>query len=364
MSLHIVTIIGARPQFIKAAVVSRAVGKYNSKIRETIIHTGQHYDDNMSSLFFHQLDIPEPNFNLGIGSGSHGQMTGQMIIALEKAMIDLNPDVVLVYGDTNSTLAGALAASKHHFPVAHVEAGLRSYNKRMPEEQNRVLTDHLSSFLFCPTATAKQNLAKESIVDGVDVCGDVMLDASLYYRRNLGEKSSIRTDLNVDDQRYALVTCHREENTNSSSRFENIMAAIARISASMTVVFPAHPRISKSVHSALKAHGNHNVILTDPVGYFEMMDLQLHADAVLTDSGGVQKEAYFLRVPCLTMRDETEWIETLDSGANTLVGANTDTIIGQFRKVVDNPLDVECNSHAFGRGDAAERILDVLLDKH
>ena len=355
--MHILTIIGARPQFVKAAVLSRYI-KNNPHlgVRETIVHTGQHYDQNMSDIFFTEMDIPQPNYNLHIGSGSHGKMTGLMLEKIEGLLFELKPDVVLVYGDTNSTLAGALAASKLHIPVAHVEAGLRSYMMAMPEEQNRRLTDHLSTWLFCPTEAAIENLKKEGIVstnsapspDHKVVCktGDIMYDASLYYRQ---KNVVIQTPDN-----FILLTIHRAENTDDPVRLKNIVQAVNSLSEKR-FIFPVHPRTKKILAKHGLQFGNH-VTLIEPIGYLEMLKYEDTCSAVLTDSGGVQKEAFFFQKPCVTMRDTTEWVELVTSGWNTLTGADTEKIVSVIRNI-HAPADYPC---LYGDGHTAEKIVEVL----
>ena len=349
----IVTVVGARPQFIKAAVLSRLIiEEYGDSCREIIIHTGQHYDKNMSQIFFQEMNIPEPDINLEIGSGSHGKMTGRMLEGIENTLLREKPDILLVYGDTNSTLAGALAASKLHIPVAHVEAGLRSFNMQMPEEQNRILTDHIASFLFCPTDTAAANLLNEGIKHGVHNVGDVMLDASLYYRKLFSDHSQ-ELDNNIDS--FVLMTLHRAENTDNPERLESIVNAVNR-SSNRTFILPLHPRTRKALDSAALSFNSHvNVI--DPVGFREMLNLEETCEIVLTDSGGVQKEAFFLKKPCITMRDQTEWTETVDAGCNTLVGANEDKIAAALnRSSYSNEWP-----NLYGTGSSGRTILKELM---
>ena len=309
--MKVATIVGARPQFIKCAPVSR---KLRESAAEVLIHTGQHYDSNMSELFFHDLEIPEPDYNLGVGSGTHGEQSGEMLKQIEKVLLKEKPDYVLVFGDTNSTLAGALAAAKLCIPVAHVEAGLRSFNRRMPEEINRVVTDHLSSLLFCPTETSVNNLAREGITEGVHLVGDVMYDALLLNSRRAEEKSKILEALRLQPKSYFLATVHRAENTDDPRRLAAIVKAFEMISDIFTVVWPVHPRTRKVLESyGLRKNGQSFSIL-DPVSYLDMLCLEKDAKGILTDSGGVQKEAYWLKVPCITLREESEWIETLQYG--------------------------------------------------
>ncbi len=327
--MKILTVVGARPQFIKLAPLSKILRE--NGISEIIVHTGQHYDENMNDLFFKELEIPEPDYNLGIGSGNHGEQTGRMLIEIEKIMLKEKPDLVIVFGDTNSTLAGALAASKLHIKLAHVEAGLRSFNKRMPEEINRVLTDHISDILFCPTQTAVENLKNEGIIIGVYLVGDVMFDALLHFSKISDMKSNILERLNIKQKEYYLATIHRAENTDDYERLKNILTAFSKMDE--MVVFPIHPRTRKmiSYYRLDDLLENDNVKVIDPVGYLDMLKLERNAKAILTDSGGVQKEAFWLKVPCITLRDETEWIETVNLGWNRLVGSNVEKILEAVR---------------------------------
>ena len=315
MSQRIVTIVGARPQFIKAAALSRAL-RAEPSLSEDLIHTGQHFDDNMSDVFFRELAMPPPRFNLDIHGGHHGQMTGRMLEAIEALLLDLRPRLVLVYGDTNSTLAGALAAAKLHIPIAHVEAGLRSFNRRMPEELNRVLVDHLAALLFCPTFDALANLRAEGITAGVYHTGDVMFDATLHARAAALEQSDILTRLALAPGHYVLCTIHRSENTDDESRLRALLEHVRQVAGAQPIVLPLHPR----TRQALARFGidTDGLRLLEPLGYFDMHRLLAGAAQVLTDSGGVQKEAYFHRVPCVTLRDDTEWTETLAAGWNRL----------------------------------------------
>lgn len=366
--LEIMTIVGARPQFVKAAVFSRRVRTlhYVDKIHETIVHTGQHYDDNMSDVFFREMEIPEPDINIGIGSGNHGAVTGAMLAGIERLIIERKPDLVMVYGDTNSTLAGALAASKLHVPVAHVEAGLRSYMMVMPEEQNRRLTDHLATWLFCPTDTAVANLAREGIANNdlkhpssdkkaVLQCGDIMYEASLYYRKKALEQN--QDWLCTLPEEFALLTIHRAENTDDQRRLTAIINALNRFEG-ISFVFPIHPRTKKILARyglELKAH----IHVIEPVGYFDMLVLEARCSFVVTDSGGVQKEAYFFQKPCITLRDATEWIELIEHGWNTLVGADEDKILralASMQKYGDT-------ASLYGDGTTAARIADTLLSR-
>lgn len=315
MTHRILTIVGARPQFIKAAALSRAL-REEASITEDLLHTGQHFDDNMSDVFFRELAIPAPRFNLEIHGGPHGQMTGRMLEAIEAVMLEQRPDLVLVYGDTNSTLAGALAAAKLHIPLAHVEAGLRSFNRRMPEEVNRVLVDHMSALLFCPTFDAIAHLAREGITEGVHHTGDVMYDATRHAREAALAHSRILEWLALTPGGYVLCTIHRSENTDDEQRLRAVVAHVKEVAGDQTVVLPLHPRTRQAFARLGIAPEGWQII--EPLGYFDMHRLLAGAAQVLSDSGGVQKEAYFHRVPCVTLRDETEWTETLAAGWNRL----------------------------------------------
>jgi UDP-GlcNAc3NAcA epimerase len=362
-------VVGARPQFIKAAVVSRLIrsGQYQEKIRECLVHTGQHYDDNMSAVFFREMEIPEPDINLQIGSGTHGAMTGAMLARLEKVMMEQKPDVVLVYGDTNSTLAGALAASKLHIPVVHVEAGLRSFMMAMPEEQNRIIADKLSTVLFCPTEAAIHNLVHEGIQfaqpalpsadqKAVFLSGDVMLDESLYYREKQKDLPLDEPLVSHIEVPFYLVTLHRAENTNDLVRLASIVKALNEFDT-VPAILPLHPRTRKILSQQGLAFAAHiNVI--DPVGYFDMLALEDRCQFVVTDSGGVQKEAYFFGKPCITLRDSTEWIELVQHGWNTLVGANTEKILAALQSMPRYGESVQL----YGDGHAGEFIVQTLLN--
>lgn len=358
-TIKIATVIGARPQFIKAAVVSRAFKAMPQSVSEIIIHTGQHFDANMSDIFFEELDIPKPHFHLGVGGGSHGQNTGRMLEKIEEVLIKEKPDVLLVYGDTDSTLAGALAAVKLHIPVAHVEAGLRSFNRKMPEEINRVLTDHASELLFTPTDTAVKNLINEGIAaDKIKQVGDVMYDAALYYGAQVDEANDILERLGLRSKKYALATLHRAENVDDEKRLRSILAGLENYPK--TIVWPLHPRTKAKLTSfGIVMPANMQVI--DPVGYLDMIMLEKHAVLIATDSGGVQKEAYFHKVPCITTRDETEWIELVMQGANIITGADTKKIIAAVQQsanidkaVFDAPL--------YGEGNTGKQIVDTLVE--
>jgi UDP-GlcNAc3NAcA epimerase len=313
--MRLVTIAGARPQFVKVAVVARALASFDL-IEHVIIHTGQHFDHRMSAQFFDELAIPEPDYNLGIAGGPHGQMTGRMMEAIEAILMEIVPEAVLIYGDTNSTLAGALVAAKLHLPVHHIEAGLRSFNRRMPEEVNRVLSDHVSKLLFCPTSTAVEHLAREGISEGVHLVGDVMYDATLFAKEAARQRSTIIADLNLKNRDYVLLTLHRAENTDDPARLAEMCRYVEEQAEGQTVVFPVHPRTKQ----AFKRFGiePQGLRMIEPVGYIDMHMLIGGAAMVITDSGGLQKEACFHRVPCLTLRDETEWTETIEAGWNRL----------------------------------------------
>jgi UDP-GlcNAc3NAcA epimerase len=362
--MKIITIVGARPQFIKAAMVSRAIAGHNrrghSPIEEQILHTGQHYDENMSGIFFDDMDIPRPAWELPCGESSHGGMTGRMLAEIEKILLDVRPDRALVYGDTNSTLAGALAAAKLHIPVAHVEAGLRSFNKQMPEEINRILTDHVSSLLLCPTLTAVHNLANEGIDDGVHHVGDVMYDAALLFGARAEASSGILRHLGIEDRPFRLCTVHRAENTDSRERLSSIFEALAECAAeTFPVVVPLHPRTRRCLESyglLAQAERHPGILLTPPLGYLDMTLLEKRAVTILTDSGGVQKEAYFHRTPCITLRDETEWIETVESGWNRIAGWQAARILRCIQQ--SRPATQEIDE--YGTGCAAALITRLL----
>jgi UDP-N-acetylglucosamine 2-epimerase len=353
--LKILSIVGARPQFIKAAPVSRAL---RPLAHEILLHTGQHYDYGLSAIFFEELHIPQPDYNLGVGSGTHGWQTGQMLMRIEEVLLAEQPDWVLVYGDTNSTLAGALAAVKLHIPVAHVEAGLRSFNRSMPEEHNRVLTDHAADLLLCPTHTAVDNLAHEGISQGIHLVGDVMVDALLYNAQLAEQQSTILSRLSLSPGHYAVVTAHRPRNTDDPARLRAIMSALEEIAQRMPVVFPAHPRTRQAME-ALDYRPGPGLHVIDPVGYLDILALQKNARLLLTDSGGMQKEAYLFGVPCLTLREETEWVETVDAGWNLLVGADRQAIVRaarEFRPRGQPP-------PVFGDGHASNRIAALLTEQ-
>ncbi len=353
----VLTIVGARPQFIKAASVSREFKK--SAVNEIIVHTGQHFDANMSDVFFREMEIPSPHYHLEINSLGHGAMTGRMLEKIEEVLIKEKPGIVVVYGDTNSTLAGAFAAAKLHIPVAHVEAGLRSFEMKMPEEINRIVTDRISQLLFCPTITAVRNLEKEGFLNfdcEIINTGDVMYDTVLFYQKKARENSNILQANNLSKQGFVLATLHRAENTNDPDRLKSICRALNEIHSQVPVVIPMHPRTKgylDSLNVTLKAQ------VIEPVGYFDMLTLLENCQLVLTDSGGLQKEAYFFDKFCLTLRDQTEWIELVDAGANEVVGANTEKILSAFRRNKNNVIQAK---PLFGSGDAAKKIAEKICE--
>lgn len=358
--MKIGTIVGARPQFIKAATVSRVIAS-RSDMNELIIHTGQHYDANMSHQFFEELNIPEPAYNLNVGSGLHGQQTGQMLAAIEEVLIKEKPDWVLIYGDTNSTLAGALAAAKLHIPVAHVEAGLRSFNRKMPEEINRITADHLSSILFAPTENGYNQLIKEGIEAAqIFNVGDVMYDATLFYNEYNASRKTLLDTLNLKDRTYGLATIHRAENTDDLSRLKNICNAFIELSQDMQIVLPIHPR-TRGVLSKLQLLKTleESVMLLEPIGYLDMLALEQHAKCIITDSGGVQKEAYFNQVPCITLRDETEWVELVEAGWNRLCSPIQPFSLQAF--MAEGHPKVSAVK-LYGDGNAAEKIVKILCN--
>jgi len=373
--MELITVIGARPQFIKAAVVSRALAIHNQgvtssslRINEKIVHTGQHYDDNMSQIFFKELEIPVPKYNLGIGSGNHGEITGAMLKKIEAVLLKEKPDCVLVYGDTNSTLAGALSASKLHIPVAHVEAGLRSYNRRMPEEINRLVADHVSDILFCPTQQAVENLRIEGIVSAekpegplhkvnkrhrnVALVGDVMFDSVVYHRQ-----FSIKPQFELP-QEFILATLHRAENTDNPGRLRTIFKAFKKINRKIPIILPLHPRTKKKIADLISQTSSSRFRIVEPVSYREMIYLLEKCTLVMTDSGGLQKEAFFFKKPCVTLRDETEWVELVKLGYNYIAGSDTKQILDavniMLKKKIDSKIDL------YGHGDAGRRTVKIL----
>lgn len=360
--MKIVTIIGARPQFIKAAAVSRALRKYH---KEVLVHTGQHYDTNMSDIFFKELEIPKPDYNLGVGSGSHARQTSEMMIGIEKILIDETPHCVLVYGDTNSTLAGALTASKLKIPVIHVEAGLRSYNMNMPEEINRILTDRISRVLFCPTKTAVSNLREEGIHHGIYYIGDVMCDAVLYYSNKISsqDKKEYIKKLQIlygdgIPNKWYLATLHRAENTESTTNIAQVLSAFEELAE--PVIFPVHPRTRKMVLQLCTELHLKNVLVTEPIGYLEMLYFTKNAIKVITDSGGLQKEAYILHTPCVTIREQTEWVETLSGNYNILAHPLKEDVLRKVNKTVIGGSE---HSDFYGNGNAAEQLCRILQEE-
>lgn len=352
----IITIVGARPQFVKAAAVSREMA--NSNIHEILVHTGQHFDKNMSDVFFDEMQIPKPDFNLEINSLSHGAMTGRMMEQIEKLAIEIKPDGLMVYGDTNSTIAGALAAKKLHIPVIHVESGLRSFNMDMPEEVNRILTDRISDILFCPTESAVQNLKREGFDNyncQIIQNGDVMYDAALFYSNLAEEKATVFNNSSIKPEEYILVTLHRQENTDEPNRLREIVSALNEIHKKYGVVIPLHPRTRKKLDQF-------NIELQaktiDPVGYFDMIQLIKNSRFVMTDSGGLQKEAYFFKKACITMRDQTEWVELVNHGFNFLTGANRKKILETADEIENKNMHFELD--LYGKGNASKKIVDIL----
>jgi len=375
--IKIVTIIGARPQIIKAAAISRAIkNKFSKEINEIIVHTGQHYDDDMSQIFFDELGIPKPYHNLNIGSGLHGKQTARMIEGIEELLLIENPDYLLLYGDTNSTLSGAIAASKLNIPIVHVEAGLRSYNRKMPEEINRIVCDHLSSLLFSPTKSGFGNLINEGFNSanqapfsadkpGIFHCGDIMYDNSLHFVDLASKKSNILVENGLAKSKYVLATIHRDHNTDITENLKSIFNALVTISKQLKVVLPLHPRTEKMLHATehkkllMKINETKNLFLIPPVSFLDMIQLEKNSSLIITDSGGVQKESYFFNKPCIVLRPETEWVEILDTGKAKLVSADNNKILSAF----DNLINMEQSEFPkiFGDGRAAEFICETLI---
>lgn len=349
--MKIISIVGARPQFIKAATISRVI-KTKSDIKEIIIHTGQHYDQNMSEIFFRELNIPEPNYNLEVGSDLHGSQTGLILQRVEKLLIKEKPEWVLVYGDTNSTVAGALAASKLHISIAHVEAGLRSFNRKMPEEINRIITDKISDLLFAPTQTAMKHLQNEGLIEHSRFTGDVMYDSILFYKEKINKNPEQYTLSNLPAD-YYIATIHRAENTDKIENLKNIFEAFSLIKKN--IILPIHPRTRKILKYKIKIP--QNVIIINPVSYLQMLKLVMNSEKVLTDSGGLQKEAYFLKRQCITLRNETEWVETLHDNWNTLVGVHKEKIFEALNLRVKNGIQ----DNKFGSGKASKIIINNLI---
>ena len=376
--MKIVTVIGARPQIIKAAALSRAIKEhFKNEVHEVIVHTGQHYDDNMSQVFFDELGIPQPDYNLGVGSASHGVQTARMIEGIEDILLKEKPDYIVLYGDTNSTLAGAIAASKIHVPIVHIEAGLRSFNKSMPEEINRICCDHCSTLLFSPTATGFKNLVNEGFnpdnkkkftIDnpGIYHCGDVMYDNSKYFANIANQKSQILDKEGLRGIDYVLCTIHRDNNTDQPERLNAIFKALLKISGSKTVVLPLHPRTSKLLNANLendlynKITNSPGIKILPPASFLDMIVLERHAQMIATDSGGVQKEAFFFQKPCLILRSETEWKEIVECGAAVITDADEERIINAFNNYIENP--PHKFPEIFGDGKAAEFICKEMLE--
>lgn len=354
--MKIATIVGARPQFIKAAVLSRVI-QQRDDVTEILIHTGQHYDAKMSDIFFEELELSRPDHFLGIGSGSHAEQTGKALIEIEKVLLDEKPDITVVYGDTNATLSGALAAAKLQIPVAHIEAGLRSFDRSMPEEINRCVTDHLSRWHFCPTDVAVKNLRGEGITENVFQVGDVMYDALRHYTQH-DPSDSVHSIWSQVGERYALCTMHRAGNTDDERRFRQLWAGINQLASDIPVILPLHPR-TRNVIERLELPVSVNLHLIEPVGYRDMLMLEKQAKLIVTDSGGVQKEAFLHAVPCLTMRDNTEWTETVDAGWNRLVGQNTDLLLAEARRILASVTTLP-HPALYGDGDAGRHIIDRL----
>lgn len=353
--MKLLTIAGTRPQLVKVAAVSRELRKH---FTEVLVNTGQHYDYNMAGVFFEQLQIPKPDYDLGVGSMPHGKQTGNMMIKVEEVVEKEQPDAIVVYGDTNSTLAGALVASKLHIPVMHIEAGLRSYNRKMPEEINRVMTDHVSELLFAPTDLAVENLTKESITNGVHQIGDVMYDAVLY-NMDLAEENHSLGEYQLSSKKFILGTIHRAENTDDMERMDAIVNAFLEIDSK--VFLPLHPRTKNKLEAyglLKKLERASNIVLSEPISYLEMLLLEKHASAIVTDSGGVQKEAYFAKVPCFTLRDETEWIETVEVGWNQLVNPLKDNLVDQINSFEER----EYRNNLYGDGKAGKKIAQIIRD--
>jgi len=353
--MKIISVVGARPQFIKAASLSREIRKHEN-LQEMIIHTGQHFDQNMSEIFFEEMQIPKPDYNLDINGMSHGAMTGQMMEKIEIVLLDEKPDLVLVYGDTNSTLAGAVSAKKLHIKLGHVEAGLRSFNMNMPEEINRILTDRISDILFCPSKVAVNNLRKEGFENfGCKIInsGDVMFDSILYYSKTSPKKSNIINELNLAD--FILCTVHRAENTDDFHRLKSIVSALNKINESINVVLPLHPRTKKIIE---QNNFYTDFLIIDPIGYFDMIELIRRSSLVMTDSGGLQKEAFFLKKHCVILRDETEWTELTDLGFNVIAGSDEDKIINKVEKMLNKKSDFSIN--LYGNGNACKTIVDAI----
>ena len=358
--LHIVSVVGARPQFVKAAVVSRLIDE-DPAVTETLIHTGQHYDRSLSEDFFEELALPKPSVNLDVGSDSQGRQTARMLEGVESVLVEMKPHGVLLYGDTNSTLAGALAAAKLGLPIAHIEAGLRSYNRRMPEEVNRVVTDHLASLLFCPTAQSVTNLEREGIYEGIHMVGDVMYDVLQEVRPRIEERTPILVKHGLKAGEYVVATVHRAENTDNPDRLEALMAGLERLSAEVAVVVPLHPRTREAWTSGGSRPLPSGPLFFEPVPYLTMLALVQEAAAVVTDSGGLQKESAWLSTPCMTLRDETEWVETVESGWNVLVGTDPEKLMNAW-EALPRPEELPDLGGQYGGGGASGRIVFILKE--
>lgn len=375
--IKVLTIIGARPQIIKAAAISRAINNYYSdRVEEVILHTGQHYDTEMSDVFFNELNIPMPKYNLNIGSGNHGEQTAKMISGIEEVLLSENYDAIILYGDTNSTLAGAVAASKLHIPIVHIEAGLRSFNMAMPEEINRIVCDQLSTLLFAPTDTAISNLKHEGFFDSkttftdgnkrnVYNSGDIMYDNSLFFGKVAGQKTDIIQRLGLCDNKFVLATIHRDNNTDNPERLEAIVDALHAIAnqCDIEVIFPIHPRtknvLKKPEYQRISEKLEEKIRLIPPASFFEIIELEKHAQIILTDSGGVQKEAYFFKKPCVILRSETEWLEIVEQQAGIVADTDTQRIIDAYQTLITRHIDY---APVFGNGKAAEFIVEKIIE--
>ena len=359
--VKICTVIGARPQFIKAAAVSSKIIELKNKydIEEVIIHTGQHYDALMSDIFFNQLNIPKEKYNINVGSGSHAVQTAKMLEKIEKIIISEKPDIVLTYGDTNSTLAGVLTASKLNIKTAHIEAGMRSFNRQMPEEINRVVTDHLSDLNFCSTQSAVQNLKNEGRGETAYLTGDVMYDCALKFINTAEKNSNPLKMLGFEKSSYILMTCHRAENTDSYENLKEIIEGVNNAAELISVLYPIHPRTAKMIKE-FDLKFSEKVKIIDPLSYFDMLILEKNAAIILTDSGGVQKEAFFFKTPCITMRNETEWTETVDEQMNILTGPSGIKITDAVKKFLSAPIK-NSNLQPYGNGNASEKIIDIIM---
>jgi UDP-GlcNAc3NAcA epimerase len=382
--IKILTIIGARPQIIKAAAISRAIAEsFRDDFEEVLVHTGQHYDANMSEIFFGQLGIPKPNYNLGVGSGSHGKQTAEMIVGIEAILLKEQPDYLLIYGDTNSTLAGALAAVKMQVPIIHVEAGLRSFNKSMPEEINRILADHVSTYLFPPTQTGIYNLQKEGFKiaslksyskdhPGIFNVGDVMYDNAIHYSKLAKKEVDLKELYGLESGEYVLCTIHRNQNTDDTEKLSQIIEALIVVASSRKIFLPLHPRTLKAISQNLPKSlyedftSNSHIIISPPVGFLEMISLEQNAQLVITDSGGVQKEAFFFSKPCVILREETEWTEIVESGMAILTGSSKEKIIAAFTYFEQNsaPSSSIKQKNLYGQGNAAYEVLSIIKKHH